>query len=428
MSEVTRVFNVLEKVEKESRLLKKKELLESIKDSEVFITIMRIVFSHTTKNYFSYKRLLTFPNGKTQIATFQDFLNLVGMLNSRKIVGKNAENAVRAFLFQCDDFHAKWYRRILAKDLRAGFGVNLLNSLYNRSILDFKLEPMLATSLKSIPNPESFIQQHEWFVEEKIDGLRCLTLFQDGLIFCFSRNGKRLPGAEKFLQQGLSEKVIKKFNNIVLDGEFYSKDWSSTMTRVFTKNINVSRYISTVTYNVFDVIPYSAFKQKKYNTPLSRRKLVLKKIFKYLRKPFRLVPWNTLKEKSLKSVYELSERYIKKGFEGIIIKIQNSPYVCKREKYWIKVKFVKTIDLLCTGVEKSYKNPEEISALIVKYKGKECKVGSGIKLSDRKKFFKNPDLVVGKIIEVEYQEESTDGCLRFPVFIRIRHDKNIPDA
>ena len=54
--------------------------------------------------------------------------------------------------------------------------------------------------------------------------------------------------------------------------------------------------------------------------------------------------------------------------------------------------------------------------------GKECKVGTGLKDKDRE----NPP-AKGSIITVKYQEETTDGLLRFPVYVGPRPD-GFPNA
>jgi len=170
------------------------------------------------------------------------------------------------------------------------------------------------------------------------------------------------------------------------------------------------------------------FAKGKSDVPYIRRKQVLKDIANHLKDPFTFVEHKPLQNKTLGEVMKLAEHYVKQGWEGIVLKNKLSPYVCKRSKYWLKVKLFKSIDLLCTGIIPSKKKKDEISAILIKYKGKECKCGSGFTQEQRREFLRNPDLIVGKIVEVKYQEESKDGCLRFPVFVRVRYDKDIPDA
>ena len=60
-----------------------------------------------------------------------------------------------------------------------------------------------------------------------------------------------------------------------------------------------------------------------------------------------------------------------------------------------------------------------LGSVIIEHKGCDVGVGSGFDQEERRKYFKNPELIVGKTITVQYLEETTnqDGChsLRFPV-------------
>jgi DNA ligase-1 len=72
-----------------------------------------------------------------------------------------------------------------------------------------------------------------------------------------------------------------------------------------------------------------------------------------------------------------------------------------------------------------------LGAILIDYKGNEVKVGSGYSDQDRKYIWDNKDSLLGRVIEVQYFEETQnqkdDGLsLRFPVFLRIRtKDKEV---
>ena len=60
-----------------------------------------------------------------------------------------------------------------------------------------------------------------------------------------------------------------------------------------------------------------------------------------------------------------------------------------------------------------------LSAVTISHKDNLVRVGSGISIEQRQYFYKNPDAILGKVITVQYFEETLnqDGChsLRFPV-------------
>jgi DNA ligase-1 len=95
---------------------------------------------------------------------------------------------------------------------------------------------------------------------------------------------------------------------------------------------------------------------------------------------------------------------------------------------------MKTADLLVMSIEKAIDGQFEglLGRVNVEYKGGLCGVGSGFTLEQRRQFIDNPDDIVGKIIEVQFFEESKDEktgqpSLRFPVFKGIRDDKTVDD-
>jgi ATP-dependent DNA ligase len=61
--------------------------------------------------------------------------------------------------------------------------------------------------------------------------------------------------------------------------------------------------------------------------------------------------------------------------------------------------------------------------VVTQENGKQCEVGSGIIDTERSAIWKDREAVVGRTIEVKYQELTPDGIMRFPTFIRFRNDK-----
>lgn len=49
-------------------------------------------------------------------------------------------------------------------------------------------------------------------------------------------------------------------------------------------------------------------------------------------------------------------------------------------------------------------------------------VSDGFSITQRRKFWKERSNFLGKKAEIQYQEKTPDGSLRFPVFLRIRED------
>ena len=185
-------------------------------------------------------------------------------------------------------------------------------------------------------------------------------------------------------------------------------------------------------YYVFDCMTKKEFISG--NTPiLSKRKATLKKLTK--NPMFHIIrvetlPFHMESEKDLDTLEEIYNSFYANGYEGIVIK-KNVPYPKKRSYNLVKMKPSNTIDLEVTGIfegEKGSKYEEYMGGVTVEYKNNTVDIGSGWTDDDRVRYFSNPQLIIGKVIEIEYQRESLnkDGkySLIFPRVRCVRDDKS----
>lgn len=108
-----------------------------------------------------------------------------------------------------------------------------------------------------------------------------------------------------------------------------------------------------------------------------------------------------------------------------MINFDEAPYVCKRTPNLLKVKVMQDCDLTITGFEEGQgANAGTLGAVLVDYKGSTVGVGSGFTREQRDFFWQNRDSLLGRVITVQYFEETTDAkgvpSLRFPVFRELR--------
>ena len=116
-----------------------------------------------------------------------------------------------------------------------------------------------------------------------------------------------------------------------------------------------------------------------------------------------------------------AKNMVKQGWEGLICVEPNSYYdIGKRGNHIVKLKYRKTADLLCIGVEEGEgKYQGMIGALVLKDSvGRVVSVGSGLDDQDRLGLHV---YYIGKIIEIEY-EQIIDTYIQ-PTFVGVRRDK-----
>lgn len=277
-------------------------------------------------------------------------------------------------------------------------------------------------------------------ITEKIDGVRTVAIIdENGDVKFYSRQGKEIEGLVEITAD------IKRLGlkNIVLDGETTVYDQTGLESKeVFKKTMEIMgsklERKTGLLYNVFDCMPLSAFKTGICKTSARARKTYLEN------KYYEMIPRDMFEEsriyvKPLPVLYigKFDEAKVKrfhktilsKGGEGVMINVALAPYECKRTANLLKVKEMYTMDLKIIGFEEGLvgtKIEGTLGAVVVDYKGYPVKVGSGYSEEDREFFWKNQNELLGRVMEVQYFEETQDAdgnlSLRFPVYVQLREE------
>ena len=280
----------------------------------------------------------------------------------------------------------------------------------------------------------------EIIITEKIDGVRTVAIIdENGDVKFYSRQGKEFEGLVEI------ESAIKmlELKNIVLDGETTILNQDGLESKeVFKRTMEImgskTESKTGLLYNVFDCMPLSAFKAGVCKTSAKARKQYFKEKYKAATSEKTTMWYETLKYiNPLPIIYsgEYIESIIKKihnsiierGGEGVMINVASAPYECKRTANLLKVKEMYTMDLKIVGFEEGLvgtKFEGTLGAVVVDYKGYSVKVGSGYSEEDREFFWKNQNELLGRVMEVQYFEETQDAdgnlSLRFPVYVQLR--------
>jgi len=265
---------------------------------------------------------------------------------------------------------------------------------------------------------------NKWTFEPKVDGFRLLTMVYKDHLECYTRNQNRLEKVEAYLARNMN---WGPFTNYIVDGEIFEDNIRQTMS-IVTGPLPITR----LQYYIFDIIPIQ-YSIKDYTVPLQERRQLLKHLYNeahptkfIIRMPF----YNVRKrpEQIKDYLFDTANKFVAKGYEGIVIKRYDSPYEHRRTLYWLKVKKVYSLDLRCIRVVESKNHPGLMGAIVVDVCGVPSMVGSGFTYQQRVEFWHHPDHIVGKIVEVKFFEKTPNGKLRHPVFVRIRDDKTRPDC
>lgn len=134
--------------------------------------------------------------------------------------------------------------------------------------------------------------------------------------------------------------------------------------------------------------------------------------------------------KSLAQALQIADKKMATGAEGVILKDLSAYYEGgKRNATFVKIKEKVTYDLQVVDIfEGTGKYKGHLGGVICRWKDeKTLRVGSGFDDARRWDYFKNPDLILGQIVEVEAMKESSKGLLREPRFKSVRFDKTEGD-
>ena len=249
------------------------------------------------------------------------------------------------------------------------------------------------------------------FLQPKLDGIR--ATFEEGKFI--SRKKKSFIVNDELLSQTnllWNELFILCQEEIIPDGEFYihglNFDYISGQVRNHQKNKNL-----TMEFHIFDIAlnGLSFFERwKKIQDALNRLSFSSTNLIK-------LVP--VVEVQTHEEIEQWLDNFTGKGYEGVMIR-NNTFYQAKRTYDLLKYKnYKKVVGIIVDFEEGQGRLEESCGALIVKLENGSfppASIGSGLDDSLRQALWVNKEWYRGKKIEIEYQEESSKGTLRFGRF------------
>lgn len=429
MSNCDRIIRSLE--EHPSRLNKEAILLAEAQagNTELFEGL-RLAFDNMKT--FGVKKIPTHGGPDGQGLPWIAFKELAHLLYTRQLTGHDARDAIELALSastksQWND----WYRRILIKDMRAGFSESTVNKVCKKDYPQHVI-PVFETMLAHDgANHESKIAGKK-LLEIKLDGVRVITIvnMENRTVTQYSRNGKLLENFSH-ITAALEANIDDFERSMVLDGEMISTSFQALMTQVRRKS---DVKTDDAVLMLFDILPLSEFLTGKSTLGQRRRSNLLQSFRPIFNKVgnIEVVDYTevNLDEYAGEVLFrEFNKKAIDDGFEGIMIKEPDAKYECKRSVSWLKQKPFIEVSLEVINVEEGTgKNVGRLGALVCSGvdDGKTIvvNVGSGFTDDLRIEFWGDRDNLPRQIVEVRADAitQNQDGTysLRFPRFLRFR--------
>lgn len=315
--------------------------------------------------------------------------------------------------------------------------------------------PMGCKKIESEGDLLKVLTNDQYLGQEKIDGVRgVLQFLDDGQMVITTRGStKANPDIPIDISHRLPHIVkyrVKALAGTVLDGELYDRNLTSAELAGILNYRSTVPVPPTVTFRAFDIIYLQ--NTALFSQPNWYRMNVLRQTIKVLRPlPVEMTEY----VEGFRDKEELLYHLLSIGLEGMVFKNRNSIYQfgtpkksAKPANTWYKYKKKDTVDVTIIGgiaPDMHYTDPDTREKDITRYtkpweKGwigsiefrfvdddGTTHIGSCSGITDNLREIlsdshKIKHEYIGRTMEVEFMEKTTDGNLRHPRFVRIRED------
>jgi DNA ligase-1 len=442
IKDISEAFTILGYIEATSSRNEKEDALKSGKDNEVLRELLKATYDpFTVYNIKKIPQVKPEPTTMPVASNYDQFLNLLHALSTRTITGNAAIEAVADFMYYCNADEQKWYSKVIQKDLKIGITDKTINKTMKGLVPVF--DCALAYPIKKFPK--------NFMCNRKLDGYRCLAIHDHaGKVELRTRNGKLIEG-----YTAIEQDIFELPKGFVYDGEIMAPtgSFADMQKNAFKKGMTDKQGV----LNIFDVIPLDEFKNGKSEKRLRER---VGQLLDLDENYIDTIPlWNlqivepgeflTNNEEGITRAYELHAQFTSEGYEGTMVNDLDGYYVCKRSYNIQKIKDFYEIDLYVVAVyegEAGTKYEGTMGGVMVDLSDKDIieqlpekmhkfvegetfqvGVGSGWSDEQRRQYWDNTNLIVGKFIQIKFQEvtlnEKGEHSLRFPTVVKIRDDK-----
>jgi len=294
--------------------------------------------------------------------------------------------------------------------------------------------------MKAVLAGEAF-DDPNWIFERKLDGIRCGVVRKRAKVKLISRGGETLNSAYPEIEEALAVDGP----DLEADGEIVAfkggqTSFSRLQGRMQIRDRERARASGiAVFYYLFDILELDG--EDLRPQPLVERKRALRRAIDFAARPLR---FTTHRNGTGITAYREACR---RGWEGVVAKRADSPYVATRSRDWLKLKCSHGQELVIGGWTEPKGSRQRFGALLVghydakglRYAGK---VGTGFddatlqRLGDEleRRERPTPPFVDAKlprarwsepelVAQIAFTEWTRDGRLRHPRYEGLRDDK-----
>ncbi len=229
------------------------------------------------------------------------------------------------------------------------------------------IKPQLAKQADKVTNPKIF--EKKWLISRKLDGVKALFYYKDGVIHTASRGGEDYDAATTYLREDL--KLLKFFEThptVILDGELFVR--GKTLQQIsgaarMEKNAYDCDWLQYWVYDCYDSSNVDMIASERYKFledkfanahkfPIYRSNEDESEASIRLLGHEYVSGWDNMKK--------LHDEWVSAGFEGAVITDPSKPYkVGSRCNNLIKIKQYKSEDFTVVGYKLGLRGSEDMT-------------------------------------------------------------------
>jgi uncharacterized protein YueI len=351
---------------------------------------------------------------------------LVTKLSERAFTGKAAQDAIRTASKKLNADQQYVLGCILDKDLKCGISVSNANKAFPDLIPTFKIQKANKVDYAKVVYP--------CLAEIKENGRGNVAVVNFDVVTHYSTNGIVNENMSHFDADllGIANGMPMVFLGEVRGRIGKGVDHYKASQGLGAKNADMSDKV----FIIWDMLLLGEWKRQRCTRPQKQRSGQLKAAIRnwIIDSDKDEYTVRLVKQKIVHNKKDLEQYYVdmvNKGYEGLIVKNLEAQYEFKRSNNWMKIKEQHDIDLKIVSVKEGKGKLAGMLGSVTVKNGKvkvDCPIGAGISHDEAKKMWKaykkDEKTLIGKIAEISFQNETPDGSLFLPKFVRIHPEKN----
>lgn len=402
----------------------KEKIISENKDNELFKTVLNHIYNPYIKTNIAKKKLMKNINSSPKIV-FNSVVDYIDYLT--KTTGKDSEIVNIQAYIKSQPEEIRWLLEALAtKELKIGATSKTINKG-----LGYDFIPSFSVQLAESYAKKGSRVKGEFYLTQKLDGNRIVAIKHNNNVEFFTRKGLTIEGLDE-----LAECFKLLPDNRVYDGEILLVNndnlSSDDLFRSTQKVLKSKGKKENLEMFIFDTLPFEDFKKGKSLEKYSERREYLDSLKDKVTGFLHILPV-LYKGNDKNKITELMNWVEENHFEGLMMNMSDGIYECKRVSSLLKIKKFNSCDGIIKDIyEGDGKYKGMLGGVYITFNDIVVKIGSGFTDAERKNYWENPDLIIGKVGCYQYFEKSKnqDGGtdLRFATWKGIREDKGEEDV